>query len=113
MGLLSDSKDRLMQKMVLPLLNRSILEPYGRATNLLINSTAKTLDLELELKGEPDLVRIQIRDYELRKEGDRAFAIIKDVETSKAWLTALAERHLLNRPVTLPPQVAGVLLRLL
>ena len=34
MGFLSDSKDLLIEKMLLPILNRSVLQPYGSATKL-------------------------------------------------------------------------------
>src|SRR5947207_4331409 len=103
MGFLSDSKDRVVENMVLPVLNTSLLEPYGKATRLRINSTAKTVDLQLELKGETQLVQLQIRNYELIKEGEDSFAIIKEMQTSREWLTTLTQQHLLNRRLKVPP----------
>jgi hypothetical protein len=113
MSLVSDCKDRVLEKMALPVLNNSILQPYGRAMKLRIDSAAKTVVVELELKGEPELVQLQINKYELIRAEDGSYAIIKDLRTSKEWLTTLAERHLLNRRLKLPPQAANLLLRLL
>lgn len=113
MSLVSDCKDRVLEKMALPVLNNSILAPYGKAIKLRINSGAKTVALELELKGEPELVQIQINSYEVIKAEDCSYAIIKAIQTSKQWLTTLAELHLLNRRLKLPPQAATLLLRLL
>jgi len=113
MSILSEGKDRLLEKLALQVLNSSILQPYGKATKLRINSAAKTAALELQLKGEPDLVQIKISSYELIKREDGSYATIKEMDTSKEWLTILAEQHLLNRPLKLPPQAAGIFLRLL
>ena len=113
MSLLSDCKDRVLEKMALPLLNGSILKPYGKATRLRINSSAKTVDLELELAGETELLEIQIKQYELLKEGVSSFLLIREIEISRPWLSALAQEHLLNRRLPLPPQAAGALSHLL
>ena len=113
MGFLSDSKDLLIEKMLLPILNRSVLQPYGSATKLAINSTAKTIELELKLNDELEPVKIRINNYQLIKEGVSSYAIIRQMETSRAWLTTLAEQHLLNKRLKLPPKAARLLLRLL
>ncbi len=113
MGFLSDSKDRVVENMVLPVLNKSLLAPYGKATALRINSTAKMVDLNLELRGETQPVQIQIKSYELLRDGETAYAVIKAIQTSRAWLTTLAEQHLVNRPLKLPPKAAKILWKLL
>jgi len=113
MGFLSDSKDRLLEKTLLPILNSSVLKPYGSATKLAINSTAKTIELELNLNGETEPVGIHITDYEVIKGETDSYAVIKNLQTSRAWLTTLAEQHLLNKRVKLPPQAAGLILLLL
>jgi len=113
MGIISNLKDRVVENKALSILNESILQPYGKATSLRIDSSAKTIDLDLELRGETVLVQIQIKKYELIKEGGASYAVIKEIQTSRGWLTTLAEQHLLNRRLELPPQAAGLLLRFL
>lgn len=113
MGILSSAKDRLVERTALSYLNGTLLAPYGRATNLRIDSSAKTLSLEVELKGESEPLEIEITDYELTKEGDRYFAMVKGVRTSRAWLTALATDHFLNRRFEVPAQAGSMLTKVL
>src|ERR1044072_8871004 len=97
MGFVSDSKDRLMESMVLPMLNNSLLKPYGQATNLRLNSGEKSASITLELKGETEPVEIKIGKYEVLPQGDKVYLIIHAVTTSREWLTTLARHHLLNK----------------
>ena len=113
MGILSAAKDRVVEQIALAYLNGNLLAPYGRATSLRINSSAKTLCIEAELKGESVPVRIEITDYEIKRDGARYFARVKGVHTSREWLTTLAMKHLRNVPFELPAQVGGLLARAL
>lgn len=113
MGFFSNSKDRVIEKMVLPVLNTSVLQPYGRASNLRLDSTAKSVELDLDLNGEAAPLKIQIGKYEMIQEGDESFVIIREFTASRAWLTVLAAEHLLHRRLPLPPKAAAMLLRFL
>ena len=113
MGILSSAKDRVLEQMALTYLNGNLLAPYGRATSLRIDSTAKTIAIEAELKGESSPVIIKVSGYEIKQEGNRYIARVKGVRTSRAWLTTLAMKHLRNVPFELPAQVGGLLARAL
>jgi hypothetical protein len=113
MGFFSDSKDRMVESMALPMLNNSLLQPYGKATSLKLNSADKSAAVVLDLKGENHPVEIQLTRYELQREGERVFLIVHSVTTSREWLTTLAREHLLNKKLELPPQVAAYAGRLL
>ena len=113
MGILSNAKDRVLEQMALTYLNGNLLAPYGRATSLRIDSSAKTLCIEAELKGESIPVKIEISDYEIKEKGGRYFATVKGVRTSRAWLTTLAMKHLRNVPFELPVHVGSLLVRAL
>jgi hypothetical protein len=113
MGILSNAKDRLVEGAALSYLNGTLLAPYGRATDLRIDSAAKSLAIEVELKGEATPVQIEITDYELVKEEGRYFVTIKGARTSREWLTALAEDHLLNRRFEVPAQAGSMLMKAL
>jgi len=113
MGILSKAKDRVIEQLALAYLNGTLLTPYGRATELQIDSEAKTIRITAELKGETTPVEIEITDYEIRQEGEDYFAKIKGIRTSREWLTALAVNHLRNVSVKLPAQVGGWLARAL
>lgn len=109
MGLFTSTKDRIVEQVALAYLNNSLLQPYGRATALRIDSTAKTIRLTAELRGETLPVEVEITDYEIRREGEHFVARLKGVRTSREWLTTLATQHLLNVPLKLPPQVGGLI----
>ena len=107
MGFLSDSKDRLVESMALPMLNNSILKPYGTAKSLRLNSTDKSASVVLDLKGETQPVEIELTRYELSQEGGKVFLIVHEAKTSREWLTILARDHLLGKKIELPEQAAA------
>jgi hypothetical protein len=110
MGVFSKTKDRLLEQAALPYLNTKLLAPYGRATSLRIDSSAKTIRIEVELKGETMPVEIDIVDYDITKEGDRYFATVKEVRTSREWLTALAKTQVRKSRFELPAKAGRLLL---
>ena len=112
MGLLSDAKDRIIEAMAAPILNRSVFARYGRAREIRLNSTDKVAEIVFDLKGESDPVLIRIDGYEFTKVGDETFVIIHGMKTSREWMTEAAERNVVGRPLKLPSEFAGVLARL-
>jgi len=113
MGVFSNARDRLVEQVTRSYLNGTLLVPYGRATSLRLNSTAKTIDIEIDLKGETAPLKIEITDYEIIKDGDRYFAIVKGIRTSREWLTALAKNQLTDGRFELPPNAGRLLTRAL
>jgi hypothetical protein len=113
MGVFASAKDRLVESAVLSYLNATLLPPYGRAACLTIDSTARVLQMEVELKGETVPVKIEVTDYEILREDERYFAVVKAIHTSREWLTRLAEDHLCGRRFELGRQAGRLLSRLL
>jgi hypothetical protein len=113
MGFLSASKDRLVETMAPGLLNSGFLQPYGRITNLKLNSESRELDLTVELNGEVEPLRVHIQEYELIEEGDKTFLIMHRVVTSRAWLTTLARDLAVGRKLELPENIAKQIARFL
>lgn len=113
MSLFTKTKDRVVEQLALAYLNNQLLGPYGRATELRIDSAARQISIKAELKGETTPLEIAITGYEIRTEENRHLAVIKSLRTSRQWLTALAENHLQNVPLPLPPQIAQVLIHAL
>jgi len=111
MGFFSDSKDRLVETMALPILNRSFLAPYGQAREFRLNSTEKSAEILVDLKGESEPLRISIGRYEFSQNGGDTFVTIHAIKTSREWMTALAERNLVGQALKLPPEFAGMISR--
>ena len=110
MGIFSNAKDRMLEQMALSYLNTKLLEPYGRATLLRINTVEKSVHVEVELKGETTPVSVELTEYDLTKKGERYFVMVKEIQTSREWLTTLARQRVCNSPFELPPQVGRTLM---
>ena len=113
MGLLSASKDRLVETMAPGVINSGVLEPYGRVTSLKLNSDSGELDVTLDLKGEVEPLRVHIQEYEIIEENQKMFLVIHRVVTSRAWLTALARNLAVGRRLELPDEIARQVARFL
>ena len=99
------AKDWLVEKTGTAMLNQSVLKPYGTLTQLKLDTTAHSIDAEVELNGEAEPVQIQIHEYELREEGGRLYFVIKEISTSREWLTALARDFAVDRKFEVPASV--------
>ncbi|HLP78604.1 MAG TPA: hypothetical protein VK327_16990 [Candidatus Paceibacterota bacterium] len=113
MSIFGNVKDRFLEQTALSFLNSQSLAPIGRATSLRIDTTAKSLGIELELKGEATPVSVEISGYEILTEGDRFFLIVQSVQTSREWLTTLAETRFCRRRIEIPEQAGRWLARML
>ena len=57
------AKDWLVEKAGVAVLNQAVLKPYGSITKLKLDTTARTIEAELELKGETELLRLHVQEY--------------------------------------------------
>jgi hypothetical protein len=113
MAFLSDAKDRLLERVALPILNRTLVAPYGQVLRLRLDSTEKRAEILVDLDGERDPVEVVVGRYELRRLGSETFLTIQAISTSRAWMTSLAERNLVGRSLKLPQELSGTISRLL
>jgi hypothetical protein len=103
------AKDWLIQKAAVAMLNQSIFRPYGTVKELKIDTTRRTLEVEAELKGESQPVRIQVQQYDIIEDGGTAFVVLKGITTSREWLTTLAQNHGEGRRIEIPETVRAYL----
>jgi hypothetical protein len=113
MGFFSDSKDRMVEAAAVPMLNKAWLKPLGQATSLKLDSTSKSAEITLELKGEQTPVQIHVQEYEVLREPGGTFIVVKAVTTSREWMTAMAREYLVGRKLAVPPEAAGMMSRFL
>ena len=99
------AKDWLIEKAGMALLNQAVLKPYGTLTRLKLDTAARTIEADLELNGETQPVNVQVREYELREKDGGATVVIKDIHTSREWLTTLMKNFVVDREFTLPDSV--------
>jgi len=102
---LMGAKDWLMEKAAVVMINQAVLKPYGTLTALKLDTTARTINAELQLNGETEPVRIEVHEYELLEEAGKAFVVLKSLSTSRSWLTRLANDFAVGRRFALPESV--------
>ena len=113
MGFFSDSKDRMVEAVALPMLNNAWLKPFGQATSLRLDSSNKSAEITFELKGEQLPLHIHVQEYDVLREPGGTFVVVKAVTTSREWMTAMAREYLVGRKLAVPPEAAGMMSRLL
>ncbi len=99
------AKDWLIEKAGMALLNQAVLKPYGTLTRLKLDTAARTIEADVELNGETQPVNLQVREYELRETEGRATVVLKDIHTSRAWLTTLMKDFVVDKEFKLPDSV--------
>jgi hypothetical protein len=113
MGFFADSRDRMIEALALPMLNNVWLKPFGHATSLKLDTTNKSAEILLELKGEHTPLKIHVQDYEVVRDGDATFVVVKAVTTSREWMTAMAKEYVVGRKLAVPPEAAGMMAKFL
>jgi hypothetical protein len=113
MGFFSDAKDRMIESVALPMLNNAWLKPFGHATSLKLDSANRSAEIVLELKGEDTPLKIHVQEYEVLREPNGTFIVVKAVSTSREWMTAMAREYVVGRRLAVPAEAAGMLSRLL
>lgn len=99
------AKDWLVEKTTMAMLNQSVLQPYGSLKRLKLDTTNRSVETEMELKGETQPVNIHVQEYELREKGGRTFIVIKRITTSREWLTTLARDFAVGHEFEVPASV--------
>ena len=75
-------------------------------TKLELDSKAKTIRLELDLKGETALIQVEARNYVLTQVSGNTFLSVGEFKTSREWLTTLLNQYAAKKPVSIPNAVS-------
>ena len=82
-------------------INREI-ESFGKVSDLAIDTSRKTLRAELDLKGEPSPISIEVAAYELSETNGVVRITFHNVTTSREWITGVLNKYIVGRPFSLP-----------
>ena len=94
-------KDRAVSLGLEKLLQR-YAERFGKILNLKLDSTSKEIHLEILLKGESEPIRIQLKHYEIIREGDKHCIVAQDIDISREWMKTLAQEYICAKPFEIP-----------
>ena len=67
---------------------------YGTMSSIHIDSTAKSIRVELELKGETSPIHINVGKYELTTVAGETLIALGEVQTSREWINQLINDYL-------------------
>ena len=85
-------------------INRGLLKKYGKITKLEIDKENKTINVDLDLKGEKEGIRIKLSDYRfIQEEGKNPFFEAGIIEVSREWLSILLKTLVIKSVI--PEQV--------
>lgn len=86
-------KDRLIAKAAKMWFNQKY-KHYGKMTNIQIDSIARSIHVELDLKGESSPIQINVKSYELLGKSSETQIALGEIETSREWVNLLIHDYL-------------------
>lgn len=101
-------KERAMQFVAQKYLNQKY-GAYGELTRLAIDSQRKTIQAQLELKGEAQPILVNVNAYELIEAPGKTLFRITEASCSREWLTTAFQEFVRGREFEIP-EVLGKLL---
>ena len=107
-AMLKKMKDVTLSKGVKVAINSQIKE-YGKMLKLNLDSTNKSIEMEVMLDGEHEPLAVHIKKYELVEEDGKYMLIIHDVSTSRAWIDVVASSYLEGKAFEIPAEYAKML----
>jgi hypothetical protein len=85
------------------------LGTYGEITECTVDTESGRLTAKAMLKGERESVTATIERYEIQREGEDSYIVLKTFSSSRAWLTLLLNKLLADKRYKLPGAVSKLL----
>lgn len=101
-------KDAGISKGAQMAINNQIKE-YGKVLRLNLDSKAKSIELEVELKGEKAPLSVSVERYNIIEDSGRHFVEINGVNTSREWINIVASSYLEGKHFEIPAEYAKMI----
>lgn len=101
-------KDKTLSQGLALAINTRI-KRYGKMLNLKLDSKRKTIELDILLKGEKELIHVTVNQYEVIEEEGRWYLLAREIVTSREWINTVAESFLKGQRFAIPEQYAKML----
>ena len=82
---------------------------YGDIKHLAVDSSNRSIEVEILLKGETGSIILKTARYEIISGEGRSLIVPQEVSASREWIDVLAKEHIENRPIPIPDSLAKVL----
>jgi len=101
-------KDAALSKGAKIAINSQIKE-YGEMLKFNLDSTQKSIEVEVMLDGEHEPLKVHIGKYEMTQTDGKHFIQIYGVTTSRAWINTIASSYLEGKAFEIPAEYAKML----
>ena len=99
---IASAKDKSLSKLLLSSA-RQFLREYGEVLDLLLDTSARTLAMEVLPVGERESIRVELSGYGLATDSNgRGWLTFERCTTSRQWLTLIAEKAMPEKRLRLP-----------
>ncbi len=82
---------------------------YGDITDCSVDTKNNKVVVQALLKGERERVTINLDRYEIEREGEVSYIVLKRFSSSREWLTMMLNRFLMEKRYKLPAAVNKLL----
>ncbi len=106
--MLKKMKDAALSKGAKIAINNQIKE-YGKMLKLNLDSTQKSIEIEVMLDGEHEPLKVHVQNYELTQESGKHLLKVHGVTTSRAWINTVASSYLEGKAFEIPSEYAKML----
>jgi hypothetical protein len=87
--MLNPAKDFILELAVKQWFNQT-QKRYGIMTRIQIDSQARRIEIDLELKGESSPLHVDIKEYQITSgAGGETYVELGEIETSREWINAV------------------------
>jgi hypothetical protein len=87
--MLNPAKDFIVEVAVKQWFNQT-QKRYGIMTRIQIDSQARRIEIDLELKGETSPLHVDVKEYQITTgAGGETFVDLGEIETSREWINAV------------------------
>lgn len=85
------------------------LSHYGEVLDCSVDTRRGRISVRAMLKGEKEAINAAVERYDLVREGDNVYAILRSFSSSRPWLTLLLGKLFTDKRYKLPSAVANLL----
>lgn len=85
------------------------LKDFGDVVECTVDTGKSRISLKALLKGEKEPITASVEKYELVREGQDVYAVLKAFSSSKPWLTLLLQKLFTGKRYKLPGAVGSLL----
>jgi hypothetical protein len=106
-NILNRGKDLAISIAIKKVVNLKIKQ-FGEVLKSDFDSTTKTIDIEVWLKGEKDILKVFVDKYSIKEENNKHYLIVNNITSSREWLTSVLEKYVTNKKFQIPNEYVKI-----